>query len=202
MTAPHRGERTLSPTRELPPVIIQSVPPSRWWRITALMLLALAVVAAGMTYRLFVRPELPPLPDRVDVIFVLSGYGDRDHIAEQLVREGRASVVVRSTTAERAAAGRCLTGLTDITVICIHPEPYTTRGEARAITALAAEHGWRSMILVTSRDQAWRAGVRVGRCFDGQIYHAIAELPDNMWPRQLVYQWGATVKAYTTERSC
>ena len=192
----------LAPTRELPVVIVRPARRSRWWRWATALFLALTVVAGLMTYRLFVRPELPPLPDRADVIFVLSGYGDRDHITRRLVREGREPVVVRSTTAERAAAG-CLSDLADtVTVMCIHPEPYTTRGEARAIAALAAEHGWRSMILVTTRDQAWRARVRVSRCFDGAIYHAIAELPQDMWPRQVVYQWGATIKAFTLEIPC
>jgi uncharacterized SAM-binding protein YcdF (DUF218 family) len=178
------------------------VPRRRYGRIVLAALLVLAVGFGVATYRLFIRPQLPPLPDRADVIVVLSGYGDRDHIAERLVREGRAPVVVRSTTAARAAAG-CLSHLTDeVTVMCIHPEPYTTRGEARAITKLADEHGWRSMILVTTRDQAWRAGVRFSRCFDGELYHAIAELPDDMWPRQIAYQWGATVKAYTIEVPC
>jgi len=201
MTGPENASGTLSPSRELPPAI-RTMPSSRWVRIAAFLVLALTVVFAVTTYRLFVRPALPPLPDRADVIVVLSGYGERNYVAERLAREGRAAVVVRSTTAEQAAAGQCLPNLTEVMVMCIHPEPYTTRGEARAIAALAAEHGWRSMILVTTRDQAWRAGVRVGRCFDGEIYHAIAELPNDRWPRQIVYQWGATIKAYTTERSC
>jgi uncharacterized SAM-binding protein YcdF (DUF218 family) len=194
--------RNLPPTREMPVVIIRPVPRRRWWRWLAVAFLVLTLAVGGLTYRLFVRPELPPLPDRADVIFVLSGYGDRIHIAERLVREGRAPVVVWSTTAERAAAP-CLSGLAhEVTVMCIHPEPYSTRGEARAIATLAAEHGWRSMILVTTRDQAWRARVRVSRCFDGEIYHAIAELPRDMWPRQVAYQWGATIKAFTVEIPC
>jgi len=184
------------------PVVLLPGRRRRWGRWFRAAFLVLTVAAGVMTYRLFVRPELPPLPQRADVIFVLSGYGDRDHIARRLVREGRAPVVVRSTTAERAAAG-CLSDLaSQVTVLCIHPEPYTTRGEARAFAALAAEHGWRSVILVSTRDQAWRARVRVGRCFDGEIYHAVAELPDDMWPRQIAYQWGATIKAFTLEVPC
>jgi uncharacterized SAM-binding protein YcdF (DUF218 family) len=67
---------------------------------------------------------------------------------------------------------------------------------------MAREHGWHSVILVTSPDQASRAVLRVSRCFHGQIYVATARLPLHDWPGQIAYQWAATAKAYTLETSC
>ena len=89
-----------------------------------------------------------------------------------------------------------------VTVECFHPDPDTTRGEARYIGQLAAQRHWTSVILVTTPDQAWRARLRVSRCFDGEIYNVTAHLPLRMWFQQIPYQWVASVKALTIERAC
>jgi uncharacterized SAM-binding protein YcdF (DUF218 family) len=87
-------------------------------------------------------------------------------------------------------------------VVCFHPEPFTTRGEARAIADMARQNGWSSVILVTTPDQAWRATVRVSRCFDGPVSVATTPLPPYLRPPEIGYQWGATLKAYTFETTC
>src|SRR5262249_38139606 len=55
------------------------------------------------------------------------------------------------------------------TVYCPHPHPFSTRGEARAVAQLAAAHGWRSLVVVTSRYHVTRARMLFDRCFPGQI---------------------------------
>ena len=67
---------------------------------------------------------------------------------------------------------------------------------------MAARLDWHSVILVTTPDQAWRARLRVSRCFPGKVYVATAHLPSWDWFRQVPYQWLASVKALTIERSC
>jgi uncharacterized SAM-binding protein YcdF (DUF218 family) len=166
------------------------------------VLALLAVLVSVTTVRLFVWPSLPPLPDQADAIIELGGPGNRDAAALALARQGRAPVLVQSTTAEEAATGRCLGPIPGVTILCFHADPNTTQGEARAIAALTRQYGWRSVILVTSRDHAWRARLWVGRCFDGDIYVRVTGPPLLSWLRQIPYQWGATVKALTVDTSC
>lgn len=163
----------------------------------AIVLALLAVLTA----RVFVFPDLQPLPARADAIVELAGPGDenRDRVALDLARDQEAPVLVQSTLASDTA---CLPPVAGVRLICFHPEPATTRGEARYIGALAARRNWRSVILVTTPDQAWRAHLRVARCFPGDVYVATAHLPPWDWLRQIPYQWLASVKALTIERSC
>ena len=171
----------------------------RWaWIVAAVIVL----VWCGVTARLFVWPPLPDLPATVDAIVELGGPGERDDLAVALAEEGRARYLVQSASAMEMRYNQCLPPVPHVTVVCFHPDPFSTRGEARAIATMAARYGWRSVILVTTRDQAWRAKVRVGRCFDGDVYVATAGLPWQDWPYQIAYQWAATAKAFTYERSC
>jgi hypothetical protein len=167
------------------------------WAAAASALVLFTVVTA----RVFVWPDLRPLPDRVDAIIELAGPGDdsRDQVALDLARQHRAPVLVQSTIPGDA---RCLPAVQGVTIECFHALPNTTRGEARYIGQLAEQRHWTSVILVTTPDQAWRARLRVSRCFDGQIYNATAHLPFWMWFRQIPYQWFASAKALTIERGC
>jgi uncharacterized SAM-binding protein YcdF (DUF218 family) len=159
---------------------------------------------ADLSGRLFVWPDLPRVPAHVDAIVELGGPGElgRDEVAERLAREGRASFLVQSTVAAEAGTHRCLVAPTGVTVLCFSADPATTRGEAEAIARLARKHDWRSVVLITTPDQAWRAYLRVRRCFDGQVYVATAHLPLHEWFRQIPYQWAAMVKAEFLQRAC
>jgi hypothetical protein len=160
------------------------------------------VVFSTVTARLFVWPSLPPLPPHADAIIELAGPGDRDTTALALVRSHRAPVVVQSTLPADATSDTCLPPVTGVRVECFSPTPATTRGEARYIGRRAAHEHWRSVILVTTPDQAWRARLRVQRCFSGQVYVATTPLAGRDWLRQIPYQWAATVKAELLQRDC
>ncbi|MGI5242952.1 hypothetical protein [Dactylosporangium sp. CA-139066] len=181
-------------------------PPARRRRrrraVTAVLALTLAAASATIA-RLFVWPDLPPLPARADAVVELGGPGERRPVALDLVRQGRAPLAAISVSVDEVDTTWCYKGrLDNVPVTCFHPDPYTTRGEARAIADMARERGWRSVILVTTPDQASRAILRLSRCYDGQIFVATAPLPWRQWPAQIAYQSGATVKAYTAETSC
>jgi uncharacterized SAM-binding protein YcdF (DUF218 family) len=167
------------------------------------VLLVLAVFGAA-TGRLFIWPDLEPLPGHVDAIIELGGPAAdrRDNLALELAREHRADYVVQSTTTREAGTHTCLPAVPGVTVLCFYADPNTTRGEAHYIAAEAARLGWRSVILVTTPDQAWRARLRTTRCFSGDVYVATAPLPPLLWVWQIPYQWVASVKALTIERSC
>jgi hypothetical protein len=171
-------------------------------RATLVTVAVLIVVWVAVTARLFVWPSVPPPPPHADAIVELGGPGDRDSVALALARDHRAQYVVQSTVASDATAEGCLPPVTDVTVLCFHPEPNTTRGEAQYIQQLATRYGWKSVILVTTPDQAWRARVRVTRCFHGDVTVGTAALPVVAWLWQIPYQWAATIKAFTIERSC
>jgi len=171
-----------------------------------IVIAVLAVVLAGVSLlsaHLFVWPDLPPLPERADAIVQLGGPGNRRSVALDLVRQGRAPLVAISVSNDEIDRPWCHAGRLDqVPVICFHSKPFSTRGEARDVAELAEQRDWHSVILVTSRDQAWRATLRVSRCFKGQVSVAIARLPWYQWPTQIAYQLGATIKAYTFETTC
>jgi hypothetical protein len=174
--------------------------PTRW---VVAMLLAV-VVFWGVTARLFIWPDLAPLPPHVDAIIELAGPAveRRDDLALKLAREHRADYLVQSTTASEAGTHACLPAVPDVTILCFHPDPNTTRGEARYTAGEAARLHWRSVVLVTTSDQGWRARLWTTRCFSGKVYIATAPLPALLWIAQLPYQWIATIKAFTVTRSC
>jgi uncharacterized SAM-binding protein YcdF (DUF218 family) len=163
--------------------------------------LAFVVLSVAVTARVFVWPALQPLPERADAIIELAGPSDldRDRVALELAREHRAPVLIQSTLPGDTA---CLPPVAGVRIECFYPDPNTTRGEARYIGAIATQRHWHSVILVTTPDQAWRASLRVSRCFAGTVYNATAPLRWNDWFRQIPYQWLASIKALTIQRTC
>jgi uncharacterized SAM-binding protein YcdF (DUF218 family) len=127
------------------------------------------VVAAAI---LFVWP--PRGSDaRADAAVVLAG-GRGPRLAEglSLVREGVAPVLVISDgwaptwpEANRLCAGRSA----PVPVVCFHPDPYSTHGEADSFARLARKHGWTSVVVVSSRYHLVRARMLFERCFAGRV---------------------------------
>jgi len=163
---------------------------------------AVLVIFGVVTARVFVWPALPPLPARADAIIELGGTGDRDGVALALARAHRAPVLIQSTVVAEAGTNKCLAPVPGVTVMCFHAVPGTTRGEAQYIGQLSRERHWTSVILVTTPDQAWRARLRVMRCFSGQVYVSTTPLPRGEWFHQIPYQWAASVKAVVFQRGC
>ena len=112
----------------------------------------------------------PPqhVPAHADAVVVLAGArGPRLARGLELVRRKVAPVLVVSdgwgvgwAEANRLCAGR----RAPAKVVCVRPSPYSTRGEAEAVAGLAKAHGWRSVLVVTSRYHIVRAGILFDRC--------------------------------------
>jgi uncharacterized SAM-binding protein YcdF (DUF218 family) len=141
-------------------------------RLALLVVLGLVLGWAIAAAALFVWPPRHALP-HADAVLVLSG-GRGPRLAQglRLVRSGVAPVLVVSDgwsptwpEANRLCAGR----RTRVPIVCFHPEPYRTHGEAEAFTRLARERGWKSVVLVSSRYHLLRARMLFARCYDGAV---------------------------------
>jgi uncharacterized SAM-binding protein YcdF (DUF218 family) len=158
-------------------------------------------VFAAATARLFVWPGTSALA-RVDAVVVF-GARNSERLPEglRLVREGVAPVLVVMTPPEDRSI--CRQGPM-FEVICRVPEPFTTRGEARAVSELAGERGWSSVLLVTSTHHLTRARLLLDRCFDGSV-RGVATNPRDGFMRRLeriAHEWAALIDAVTFSREC
>jgi hypothetical protein len=166
----------------------------RRWGVVALGGLAVWIVA-GLPF--FVFPTVDPVPAHADVVLVLGPpLPQRVDVAERLLAEHRVDVALVSVPGPAATWDvGALCARSD--VICFDPDPRTTRGEARALRAEAAEHGWTSAVVTTMPAHIARARTIVGRCFSGTLaMDADAESPYNGIAYQYLYQTAATVKSW------
>lgn len=173
--------------------------PSRRRRVLAA---AAALVAAIVlvSARLFVWPA-EGMPAQVSAIVMLAGPGDRLPVALRLAREHRATTLVVSQ-GWQGYGGPCPSPVPGVRLICFDPDPGSTRGEAQFVGRLAQRYHWRSMVLVTVREQDTRARIRMGRCFSGSIYVVTASLPLSNVPYQVAYEWGALLKSLVLQPGC
>jgi hypothetical protein len=167
--------------------------------------IALIVVLAGFsvaTAHWFIWPD-QGMPSHVDAIVMLNGSGDRLDAALDLAWAHRAPMIVISRGSQYWGHGSiCAPKIPDVKVICFDPSPATTRGEAEFAGRLARQYHWRSIAIVAVTPQDTVARLRVGRCFDGQIYMINAPIARSEWPYEIAYYWGATIKALLFQRSC
>ena len=173
------------------------------WRRVLTVALVVVVVFGAFTARLFVWPAqgVPARVSRVSAIVMLAGPGDRLSVAVDLARQHRAPMLVVSQ-GQHGYGGPCPARPPGVTLICFSPDPGNTRGEAEFVGRLASRYRWTSVVLVSSRPQDTRARVIVGRCFGGSVYVVTGTLPLSDWPYEVVYGWGALLKALVLYRSC
>jgi uncharacterized SAM-binding protein YcdF (DUF218 family) len=158
---------------------------------------------AAATARLFVFPRADQ-PQAADAIVVLGGPGPRLAKGIALARAGYAPLLVVSMGRPPGNdACQRLSPAASVQVVCFRPSPFTTQGEARFVRQLAAERHLRTVIVVPGTAQTTRARLRFSRCYSGAV------LVDPVAPGgffscaySVVYEWGALIKALTTQRSC
>ena len=163
--------------------------------------LALTLIFAVATAQVLVWSPTDITPTKVSAIVMLAGPGVRLPVALQLADEHRAPVLVVSQGYD-GYGSPCPPRPAGVQLICFDPVPPTTRGEAEHIGQLAKQYHWSSLILVTSRPQALRADLIVGRCFTGTIYSSTGPLPMRKWPYEIAYGWAALTKAVFVARTC
>jgi uncharacterized SAM-binding protein YcdF (DUF218 family) len=165
-----------------------------------------AVAGVALSFPLFVFPRTEP-PERADAVVVFAdGRARRIATGARLVAEGVAPVLVISDggRAGSAEARSCRRGV-GVPAVCVTPDPGTTDGEARAFAGLAAERGWRSLVLVTSRHHLRRASLLMDQCYDGRTFSARAaeaDLAVDEWVPRVLHEWAGLAAAVTTRRAC
>jgi uncharacterized SAM-binding protein YcdF (DUF218 family) len=155
----------------------------------------------SLSAKLFVWPAQNALQGtHADAIVVLGGPGPRWQVAVELAEEHAAPVMLVSVASTRWNCPG--TDLAGVKIECFRPDPFSTMGEARFAASQARANGWHSLIVVSSTPQATRARLRVKRCFDGSVYVVTARPRLRDWPGEVIYEWGALIKALAWQTSC
>lgn len=170
------------------------------WRRFVIAVIVVFCMLAIVTARLFIWPA-QGMPANVNAIVMLNGPGDRLPVALRLAREHRAPVLVVSQ-GSKGYGGPCPQPTPSVKTICFDPNPGNTRGETEFAGRLAKRYGWLSIVLVATRPQDTRARIEMKRCFGGSVYVVTASVAWYDLPSQIVYEWGALLKALSLKRNC
>ena len=169
------------------------------------VLVCLVILAAAYVIGVpwFLLTDDDPLPEGADAVVVLSGPDNLVSAGETLVGGGIAPTLVVS--ASRSAGGDyranyCRAKPDD--VVCIYAGPFSTPGEAQAITELAKNRDWDTIVLVTTQVDRQLAERVFRRCGD---FRAVASGVDQPWWRDVVgvpLEWLKLAVAETVRRGC
>lgn len=177
------------------------MPPRSARRRWLIIVVALVVVLAAIVeIRLYVVPASDGAGP-ADAVVVLGGqeYKARLQTADAMLAKFPGSVVVVSIPGGIACPAQPQGASA---ILCFSPHPSTTQGEARAATKLAAKYGWKSIEVVTTADQVWRARLRFTRCWSGSLRMVRSDSSIYSRMRAVPYESAATVKAETLQRGC
>jgi uncharacterized SAM-binding protein YcdF (DUF218 family) len=166
-----------------------------------MVLLLVVALFALFTARLFVWPAQDAVAGaHADAIVVFDGPDARLQVAVRLARELAAPVIFLSVSSTRWDCPQWR--VPGVRLVCFTPVPATTQGEARFAAAQARANGWRRLIVVSSVPQDTRARLRLRRCFSGAVEVVTARPSLSEWPGQVLYEWGALLKALFLQRGC
>ena len=128
-----------------------------------------------------------------DAVVVLGGHGDRVRVGAGLVESGAAPVL--------ALSSGCPSGPATRTAVRFVPVPFNTRGEARAVAGLVRQHGWRSIIVVTSSYHVPRARLLFARAVPAEVTFVGSPYPLLLVPLVLLKEAGKLAYAVTLGRA-
>jgi uncharacterized SAM-binding protein YcdF (DUF218 family) len=149
-----------------------------------------------------VLPDSDPVPARADAIVVLAGA--RGHRLGKGLELWRRRVAPTLVISDGRAAGWVEGNrlCNRARVLCFHPDPYSTRGEAEWIGREAARRGWRSVVVVTSTYHVRRARLIVGRCFKGRLAFEAAHPPAENFAVGVAWEWPKSLYYLALSRRC
>jgi uncharacterized SAM-binding protein YcdF (DUF218 family) len=147
--------------------------PSRWWQWAALAVGVLLVAWLVVGYLVIADPTVNH-PRHADAVVVLGPPDNNGRVdtALSLIRQHVATNLVISVMSERQrqAKSLCTAPQEGFNVTCFQPHPATTRGEAEHVRDPARQHGWTSVVVVTSTYHVSRARMIFQRCLDGRLF--------------------------------
>ena len=174
----------------------------RWrHRLALSLLVALLAVFVALSCALFVWPP-SGRPQHVNGVLSMNGPNEklREQRALALVRDGYANVLLFS---EGHYPNVPCPRLRGVRVVCFIPKPARTVGEVDFADTYAAQHGWRSIMIVSGHTQATRARLLAARCFGGRaVVVPAASPPLFKLLYGVIYEWGAMVKALVVDPGC
>jgi uncharacterized SAM-binding protein YcdF (DUF218 family) len=161
---------------------------------------AAAAAGVGCLWRLVACPRLDPSA-AADALVALDGDRPRRvRAAVALAVAGRAPVllVVRAEN----AAPELLRHREELPfeLVSLTPDPPTTRGEARGVARLAAERGWRRILVVTSTFHVTRARLIFRRAVVVDVAFTSAGMDRRRLPQYVVSEAAKLLLALTLRR--
>ncbi len=164
------------------------------------MLLVVSAVGVALTARLFLWPQSDS-PRQVDAVIVLSGdRGERLARGLELIRAGVSSILVLDGTPDSLEVLELCRGGRPFEVICLRPEPDSTRQEARAAAQLALARNWDRVAVVTTTSHLTRSALLFRRCLQATV----VMVEGYRWPsmRAVVHEWLGLGQALILARGC
>ena len=166
--------------------------------VASVCLLLIAAVIGGLP--VYVRPQIDRLR-HADAILILGGADDsRYPFGLDLGLEGWAPNLVVSNPHgpdDPWVTDFCAAPHPGLDLHCFVPDPPTTKGEGRELRRLAAQYGWRTVIVVTFRPHISRARFILEHCFDGDLVMVAspAHISVPRWAFEYVYQTAGYLRA-------
>ncbi len=160
--------------------------------ITAVLVLVLAVTVGVAVDRAYLEPHVDRGLQPADAVVVLGGNPyERFEYGLALAGRGLAPQVVLSNSVGEGDARMqelCSRPISGVEVTCFLPEPWTTRGEAQHIQWLAAERGWKDIIVVTTTAHLERARFILERCYGAPMQ--MTDFPEHRSVGETLFGWG------------
>ena len=179
----------------------------RWITAVEALLTVLVVIAVDLAvsgYVVFANAKVDALT-RADAIIVLAAEHDgREGYGLDLARQGWAPTVVLSNPYDDwdPVMKRVCRPSPGIEVLCVRPDPLTTRGEALLMRDLATQRNWSRIIVVSWRYHLPRARFVFTQCFsDTPGSSVMVAVPRRYrysifrWEFVYAYQWAGLAKA-------
>ena len=164
------------------------------------------IIGVVATASLFVWPRTKTPLQADAVVLFRGGQGERLDTALGLMSAGVAKnlVIPNGTVESWPEANRLCRGGRSYTVKCPDPDLETTRGEARAIAAVARNEKWQHIVLVTSTYHVTRARTLLSRCFDGKIdaVEARPGLALGRFVSRVTHEWAGMAEAMLVNNGC
>lgn len=144
-------------------------------------------------------------PTQADAVVMLGGASKERLLDAMMVRSDiKAPYLVISNTDTKGNASAdeyCETHSNETIypdVICFTPDPMNTRGEADAIGLLATKHGWKSIVVVTSKYHIARAERLLNQCTPSKVQMVATDpqFTPKQWIRRFVIETGGLLTVF------